>query len=97
MPTYIVLMNLTEQGIKYIKKIPERIEKVAKDLRKDGGRLIDFYTIMGHYDYIAIVEAPSDAAAMLHLLGLVGSGNLKTTTLKAFTTKELKKKLKALA
>lgn len=30
MPTYIVLMNLTEQGIKYIKKIPERIEKVAK-------------------------------------------------------------------
>ncbi|GAI41846.1 unnamed protein product, partial [marine sediment metagenome] len=37
MPTYVILMNLTEQGVKNIKEAPERIEAVAKALEAAGG------------------------------------------------------------
>lgn len=56
MPTYIILMNLTEQGIKNIKEAPQRIEATAKALEAVGGKLKDFYTVMGLYDYVAIAE-----------------------------------------
>jgi uncharacterized protein with GYD domain len=50
-----------------------------------GGKLIDFYMVMGEYDYVVIVEGPSDEAAMIFLMELGAAGNLRTTTLKAFT------------
>ncbi len=96
MPTYIILMNLTEKGIKNIKKAPERIEATAKALEAAGGKLKDFYTVMGPYDYVAIAEGPSDEVAMAQLLGLGAAGNVRTTTLKAFTKEEFSEVLKKL-
>jgi uncharacterized protein with GYD domain len=82
-------MNLTEQGIKDIKNAPARIQENAKALEEGGGKLLGFDLTMGQYDYIAITEGPSDEVAMLQLLGLGAAGNVRTTTLKAFTTEEL--------
>ena len=96
MPTYIILMNLTEQGVKNIKEAPERIEAAAKALEAAGGKLKDFYTVMGPYDYVAIAEGPSDEVAMAQLLGLGAAGNVRTTTLKAFTKEEFSELLKKL-
>lgn len=96
MPTYIILMNLTEQGIKNIKEAPQRIEATAKALEAVGGKLKDFYTVMGSYDYVAIAEGPSDEVAMAQLLGLGAAGNVRTTTLKAFTKEEFSEVLKKL-
>jgi len=96
MPTYIILMNLTEQGIKNIKEAPQRIEAAAKALEAVGGKLKDFYTVMGSYDYVAIAEGPSDEAAMVQLFGLGAAGNVRTTTLKAFTKEEFVEILKKL-
>ena len=96
MSTYVLLMNLTEQGIKDIKNAPQRIEAAAKSLKAAGGRLVGFYTVMGSYDYVAIVEGPSDEAALLQLLGLGAAGNVRTTTLKAFPREEFEAILKKL-
>ena len=49
-----------------------------------GGKLIDFYMVMGEYDYVAISEWPSEEAAMTFLLALGSQGNVRTTTLRAF-------------
>jgi len=43
---------------------------------------------MGEYDYVAIGEAPNDTVGMTFLLGLGLAGNVRTTTLKAFTREE---------
>ena len=43
---------------------------------------------MGEYDYVAIIEAPSDEIAMALLMGLGAAGSIRTTTLKAFTAKQ---------
>ncbi|MGQ9586649.1 MAG: GYD domain-containing protein [Anaerolineae bacterium] len=96
MPTYVILMNLTEQGVKSIKEAPTRIEQAAKSLEAAGGKLLAFYVTMGPYDYVAVAEGPSDEVALAQLLGLGMGGNVRTTTLKAFTREQFAEVLKKL-
>ena len=85
MPTYVVLMKLTDQGIRDIKNAPQRIEENLKQFAAVGGKLIGFYSVMGEYDYVAISEVPSDEVGMSFALELGSHGYVRTTTLKAFT------------
>jgi uncharacterized protein with GYD domain len=88
MARYVILMNLTEQGIKDIKNAPARIEEAERSLEAAGGKLLDFYTVMGPYDYVAIAEGPGDQVALAQLIGLAMGGNVRTIALKAFTREE---------
>jgi uncharacterized protein with GYD domain len=88
MPIYITLFNITEQGAKNIKDAPKRIEEGIKAAESIGGKLIGFYATMGEYDYVSIGEAPSDEVHMTFLLAVGAQGNVRTKTLKAFTTEE---------
>ena len=88
MATYVMLMKLTGQGVQNIKEAPGRIEEAIKGLDALGGKLLGFYVVMGEYDYIAVGEAPNDEVVMNFLLRLGSQGNVKTTTLKAFTKEE---------
>ena len=96
MPTYISLMKLTDQGIKDIKNAPQRLEEAIKGIEAIGGKLTGFYMVMGEYDYVAIAEGPSDEVAMTFLLGLGAAGNVRTTTLKAFTKEQIEEMVKGL-
>jgi len=84
MPRYIALMKLTEQGIKDIKNAPQRLEQAIAGMEALGGKMVDFYSVMGEYDYVAVAEFPNDEAGMTFLLKLGSSGNVRTTTLRAF-------------
>ena len=53
-----------------------------------GGKVIGVYAVMGEYDIVAIGEGPSDEVAMTFALALGSQGNVRTTTLKAFTKEE---------
>jgi uncharacterized protein with GYD domain len=88
MPRSVCLMKLTDQGIKNIKDAPQRIEKGIKAYEAMGGKVIDFYIVQGEYDYVAITEAPNEEVAMGFLLSLGSLGNVRTTTLRAFTREE---------
>ena len=88
MPIYIGLYNLTDQGIKNIKESPARIEEGIKAAEAMGAKNISFYCVMGGYDYVAIGEFPNDQAAMTFALAVGSRGNVRTTTLKAFTKDE---------
>jgi len=96
MATYIALMNLTDQGIRDIKNAPQRLETAVKGLEAMGGKLVAFYMVMGAFDYVGIAEAPSDEVAMTFLLGLGMGGNVRTTTLKAFTKEQVAELVKRL-
>jgi uncharacterized protein with GYD domain len=88
MPTYVILYKLTEQGIKNIKSAPARIEEGIKAAEAAGCKVLGYYATMGEYDYVAIADAPSDEVGMTVLLGLGAQGNVRTTTLRAFTKEE---------
>jgi uncharacterized protein with GYD domain len=96
MPTYVILMNLTDQGIKNIKDAPARIKEQIKSLEAAGGKLLAFYAVIGPNDYVAILEGPGDEAAMAQLLALGMAGNVRTTTMKAFTTEQFSEIVKKL-
>ena len=89
MGTYVILMNLTDQGIKDIKGAPERIEQGIKAMEGMGGKVTGFYTVMGEFDYLAIGEAPSEEILTAFVLALGAQGNVRTTTLRAFTKEEI--------
>ncbi len=96
MPNYVILMKLTDQGAKAIKDAPGRIEAGIKAFEKMGGKIIGFYAVMGKYDYVAVGEAPSDEVATTFALGLGSLGNVKTTTLRAYTKEEFSAMVKKL-
>ena len=88
MVTNVVLMKLTDQGIKDIKNAPQRIAANGKAIEALGGKMTGFYLTTGEYDYVAIVELPSDEVGMTFLLGLGAAGNVKTTTMRAYTQEQ---------
>jgi len=96
MANYVILMKLTDQGAKTIKDAPGRIETGIKAFEKMGGKVIGFYVVMGEYDYVAVGEAPSDEVATTFALGLAALGNVKTTTLRAYTKEEFAAMVKKL-
>ena len=96
MPTYICLHKLTDQGIKNIKDAPQRIEEDIKAAEAAGGKVLGVYTVLGEYDFVSIGEFPNDETALTLGLALVAQGNVRTTTLKAFTKEEFAEIVKKL-
>jgi uncharacterized protein with GYD domain len=88
MPTYVALINWTDQGIAEYKDSPDRANAFAKLLQKAGGKLRDIYWTVGPHDLVAIADAPDDETMTAALLQVGALGNVRTTTLRAFTKRE---------
>jgi uncharacterized protein with GYD domain len=88
MERYVVLMKFTDRGIKDIKNGPKRVELASKALEAVGGKLVDFYLVMGEYDYVVIGDVPNAEVGTAFLLSLGAAGNARTTSLRAFNIKE---------
>lgn len=88
MPTYISLVNLTEQGVREAKNAPERLQTFETAVKEVGGKLIGFYLVLGQYDYIIVTEAPDDQTAARLVLGTIAQGSVRTQTMRAFPREE---------
>jgi uncharacterized protein with GYD domain len=97
MPTYVSLMKWTAKGLETLDEAPQRTKETIETLEKMGGKLLGFYYLMGEYDMVGIAEAPSDEVAMAFLSGLNAAGNVRTTTMRAFTADEAQKIMEKLA
>ncbi len=91
MPTYVVLNNWTDQGIRTIKESPRRLDATKKAIEASGGKMLGFYLTMGKYDSVLIVEAPSDEVAATLALSAGSQGSIRTETLKAFPEAEYRR------
>ncbi|GAA1525611.1 GYD domain-containing protein [Streptomyces albidochromogenes] len=89
MPTFVTLLNWTDQGIRTYKDTPQRAEAFAAAAQKLGAKLLNIYWTVGSYDIVAVVEAPDDETATAMLLQVGGLGNVRTTTLRAFGREEM--------
>jgi len=87
LPSFVVLGNWTEQGIRNVTAAPERIKQTHSMVEKYGGKMQLFFTL-GKYDFVMIVEVPNDDVMMAILLCLGSMGNVRTTTMKAWTESE---------
>jgi len=90
MPTYISLINWTEKGIAQFKDTVARSEAGKELASTFGGALKEIYWTIGPYDIVAVSEAPDDESATAFALTLGAQGNVRTTTMRAFSADEMK-------
>jgi uncharacterized protein with GYD domain len=82
---YVMLSNLTDEGRKTLKERPERLKEVNQEIEKMGARVVTQYAVLGGYDFINIVEAPSNEVIARISVELGSRGTVQLTTLPAMT------------
>jgi len=91
MPTYITLARWSQQGIEKIKESPARLDAFKQAVKSAGGTVKGWYMVMGQYDMVFIVEAPSDDVVAKAALATGSKGSVRSETLRAFTEDEYRK------
>lgn len=76
-----MLSNLTDDGAETIKKQPERIREVNKEVEGMGARILAQYAVLGPYDFATILEAPSAEVVAKVSIELGARGSVKIQTL----------------
>jgi uncharacterized protein with GYD domain len=90
MPTYIALINWTDQGVRNFKDSVDRYEAAQSQMRSIGLEFQAIYWTLGAHDIVGVVEAPDDETLAAGLLAVAGQGNIRTTTLRAFSADEMR-------
>ncbi len=93
MPTFIMLANFTDQGVRTAKDTTKRSEKFKEIAKQNGATVKDTYWTLGQYDVVAIIEAPDVTSITALGLSLGMGGNVRTQTLPAFTADDMNKVL----
>ncbi|MDA0977717.1 MAG: GYD domain-containing protein [Proteobacteria bacterium] len=88
MAKYIMLSNLTDEGRKTLKERPERLHEVNKEVESMGARVMGQYATMGGYDFVNIIEAPTNEVMAKLTVELGSRGTIKITTLPAMGVDE---------
>jgi len=96
MATYVLLVKFTDKGAADITNVPDRIDQSVNAWREVGGRDFNVLMTMGEYDYCCIGEAPSDDVVMKFLFKLAKRGNVRTSTMKAFSKDQVSELLKGI-
>lgn len=94
MATYIMLSSLTDEGRKTLKERPERLQAVNKEIESMGARVTAQYAVLGGYDFINIIEAPTNEVMARLAVELGSRGTIQITTLPAIGVDDFVEMLK---
>ena len=91
MPTFILSLNWTDQGIRSIKEAPKRAQ-AARDLaKKVGVEIKQVYLTSGDSDLVVLLDTPNGDNAAKFALALSSQGNVHTRTVRAWSEAEFQK------
>lgn len=85
MSTYIMFSTLTDEGRKTLKERPERLREVNQEIEKMGARVVTQFAVLGIYDFVNIIEAPSNEVIARISVELGSRGTVQLTTLPAIS------------
>jgi len=89
MPTYVMLTNLSAEGVRTLKNNPGRVAEVNKEVEQIGARVVAQYATLGQYDFITIIEAPDEKTMAKVSVELGSRGTMSSQTLTAISADEL--------
>jgi uncharacterized protein with GYD domain len=89
MALYVMLTNLTADGVKTLKSNPNRVGEVNKEVEQIGARVVAQYATLGQYDFVTIVEAPDEKTMAKVSVELGSRGTMTSQTLAAMPSDEL--------
>lgn len=89
MPTFVMLTNLTADGVRTLKNNPNRVQEVNREVEQLGAKVVDQWATLGQFDFVTIVEAP-DTETMTKVSVELGSrGTMTSQTLPAISAEGL--------
>ncbi len=88
MPTFILSLNWTEQGIRSVKETPKRAQAIRDLGKRMGVDIKSIYLTTGNSDLLAIVEATDDDNVAKFAMTLAAAGNVRTRTVRAWPEAE---------
>ena len=91
MPTFMMSLNWTDQGIKEIKNAPNRVQAGRDLAKKLGIEIKHLYLTAGDSDLVLFVDAPNGDNIAKFALALGSQGNVHTRTGRAWTEAEYMK------
>jgi uncharacterized protein with GYD domain len=96
MATYVVLVNFTDQGVRYIRQTTERAKGLVNAAAKLSIEIKNIYWTMGAYDAIFTAEAADDETIAAFVASMGALGNIRTQTMRAFSAEEMSKIIRKL-
>lgn len=88
MAKFVMFTTLTDEGRKTIKDNPERIKEVNKEVEALGAKILAQYALLGPYDFVNVLDAPSNEVVSKVAIALGARGTLQTMTLAAMDVDE---------
>jgi uncharacterized protein with GYD domain len=89
MPTYVMLTNLTADGVRTLKNNPGRVAEVNKEVEQIGAKVLTQYATLGQYDFVTVVEAPDEKTMAKVSVELGSRGTMTSQTLAAIPSDQL--------
>jgi uncharacterized protein with GYD domain len=91
MPTFMLSLNWTDQGIRAVKDSPKRSEDARELAKKVGVEIKHLYLTSGDTDLVIFVDAPSGDNVAKFALAVSSLGNVRTRTARAWSADEYRK------
>ena len=103
MPTFILTLNWTEQGVRGVKEAPKRSQAAKEMAKKLGVEVKQVYLTSGEHDLLLIVESASgdnvakfalatgSLGVAIRYIAVGGMGNVRTSTSRAWSEPEFHK------
>ena len=88
MPTFVMLTNLTADGVRTLKNNPGRVSEVNAEVEQIGAKVLAQYETLGQYDFITIVEAPDEKTMAKVSVELGSRGTMTSQTLSAIPAED---------
>lgn len=88
MAQYILLTKLTDEGRRTLKDRPLRYQEVNEEIASMGARVLQQFATMGDYDFVNIIEAPTNEVTARIAVELGARGSIQIKTLPAIKMEE---------
>jgi uncharacterized protein with GYD domain len=91
------MMNWTEQGIRNVKDAPKRAAAAKEMAKKVGVEIKQTYLTNGQFDLVSIVESASGDNIAKFCMQVGALGNVRTSTVRAWSQDEYMKLISELS
>ena len=88
MPTFVMLTQLSPEGVQTVKNNPNRIKEVNKEIESLGASVKAQWATLGRFDFVNIVEAPDEATMARVSMELGSRGTARYESLAAIEIDE---------
>jgi uncharacterized protein with GYD domain len=89
MVTYIGLLSFTDKGIQGIKQTTQRAAAAKEVGKRMGVNMRDIWWTLGQHDIVCVLEAADEASITAFNLAIAGQGNVRSQSLRAFSSAEM--------